>query len=443
MARDLRRSAPSGEAILAERARFRVVSGLVCVNAPALFAATAAPVAVAAFEGANDLTLALAPGAVVAAVLAVIGRLRAPDDPRRSEALVSVAASFILAALLTTPGFVALGMPWVDAVFEATSGVTTTGLSLATNAEDWPYAGHFLRAWLQWIGGFAFVAAALALVVGQGVVAKRLGVAGGVGDDRAASTGARARRLLIVYIALSVAVVLAVAALHPDPALGALVGLAAISTGGFSPVADSVASAGVAAQAATIAGCLVGAVSLGLWWIAIREGPFKALSDGELRLFAIICALGVAAVIALEAAAGGAGAWEAAFTALSAQTTAGFSVGDVSAFAPTSLIALIMCMLVGGCLGATAGGVKAFRIGFIAAAARLALLRARTPSSARTYLRVFGRKTEPEEGTDVIALLAVYALTTAGLWLALSLSGAAPLAGLFDVVSALSTVGLS
>ncbi|MEM8754790.1 MAG: potassium transporter TrkG, partial [Pseudomonadota bacterium] len=113
------------------------------------------------------------------------------------------------------------------------------------------------------------------------------------------------------------------------------------------------------------------------------------------------------------------------------------------AFAPTSLIALIMCMLVGGCLGATAGGVKAFRIGFIAAAARLALLRARTPSSARTYLRVFGRKTEPEEGTDVIALLAVYALTTAALWLALALSGAAPLAGLFDVVSALSTVGLS
>ena len=436
-------AARSGEAILAERARPSVVFALVCLNAPALVAAIGPVAAVALISGEITIALSLAPSLAAAIAMTVYGRSREMSAARRGEALVSVAASFAVAVFFAAPGFVALGMTPVDALFEAASSVTTTGLSMAAATGEWPFVGHFMRAWLQWIGGFAFIAAALALVIGQGVVAKRLGAAGGVADDRAGSTRARARQLLAVYVGLTIAAVVFVAAVHPDAAKGGLIALSAISTGGFSPIPDSVAGAGLAAQVATALACLLGAISLGLWWLALREGPLAMTEDKELRLFCGVLVGGVAAVAAMEWSADGATVWEAAFTAISAQTTAGFSVGDVSSLQPASLLALIAIMIVGGCLGSTAGGVKAFRLGFVFAALRLMSLRARTPASAKTYLRVFGRRTEPEEGSDVMGLLALYGLATLALWFLLILTGAAPLPALFDTVSALSTVGLS
>ncbi|MEL7466177.1 MAG: potassium transporter TrkG [Pseudomonadota bacterium] len=436
-------AAKSGGEMLAQSARPLVVARLVAANSPAMICAFLPIAAVALATGATEIAAALIPAMVASVALTAWAFFGETPKPRRGEALVSVAASFLLTILLVAPAFSVLGMDLADALFEATSSITTTGLSMAPTVADWPVAAHFMRAWLQWIGGFAFVAAALALVIGQGVIAKRLSAAGGISDDRAASTRSRARQLLAIYIGLSVIAVLAVAAAHPDPVRGALIALSAISTGGFSPYDDSVASGGLAAQAATIAGCAVGAVSLGLWWMVFREGPLKLIRDGEFRLFALIMVLGAAAVVAIETSSGGATPWAAIFTTVSAQTTAGFSIGNVADFSDPSRIALICVMVVGGCLGATAGGVKAFRLAFVLAATKLVLLRSRVPDGSVTYLRVFGRRTDPGEGTDVVGLLAIYGLSAATLWFTLVASGASALPALFDAVSALSTVGLS
>ena len=42
-----------------------------------------------------------------------------PEDLRGIEAMMTVALVFLIAALLTTPAFVMLGMPPIDAFFEA------------------------------------------------------------------------------------------------------------------------------------------------------------------------------------------------------------------------------------------------------------------------------------------------------------------------------------
>lgn len=438
-----RASRKSGEIVLAQKARGHVVFQLCCANGLAILAALLPPAVIAVVQGADAIAIALAPGCALAIAMSIYGNLNQATDPRRGEALVSVAASFIAAVILASPAFASLGMPPIDAVFESASGVTTTGLSMATNSDHWPYAAHFLRAWLQWIGGFAFVSAALALVVGQGVIAKRLGAAGGLQDDRAASTQARARGLLLTYVSLSAICVAAIAAAHPQPAMGALMALSAVSTGGFSPYSDSVAGDGFVAQLLVIAACVMGSISLGLWWLVLRQGPLKTLGDEELRLFGVVLLGGAASIALIERQAGGAPVWSAIFTAFSAQTTAGFSISDISSLTTASKIVLVGMMMIGGCIGATAGGIKVFRFAFVITAMRLMILRARIPASAVTYLRVFGRKTSPGEGTDVVGLLAIYGIATGVLWLTLVLSGAAALPALFDTVSALSTVGLS
>jgi trk system potassium uptake protein TrkH len=157
-----------------------------------------------------------------------------------------------------------------------------------------------------------------------------------------------------------------------------------------------------------------------------------------------VAALSAAAVVTVEAARpGGVGAAHAAMTAVSAQTTTGFSATGMENFAPASVLLLILVMLIGGSMGATAGGVKVFRACVIAGAARHVLARARATPHAVTHLRVFGRKAGRQEAAEIMGLCALYAACLAVLWLWMCLEGAGVTAALFDAVSTLSTVGLS
>ncbi|MEM9013099.1 MAG: potassium transporter TrkG [Pseudomonadota bacterium] len=444
----LRDTAPvrSGEQIIAERARLKPLLALTGANGFALAALCAVPMLAALAEGAHTLAAALAPG-VLLGLGAGIVTTRAPpvENSRRVEALVSIALSFLLAVLFVLPGFVALGMSPIDAIFEASSAVTTTGLSVATDAQDWPFAGHLLRAWTQWIGGFAFIAAALALVVGRGVVARQLGATQGVkAVAEGASTQTRARQLLGAYAAVTTASAIGLMLLAERPGDGLLIALAAVSTGGFAPHADSLASVSPAMQAFTGLCCVAGALSLGLVWSMGRGDVAQIVRNGEARTFLGMLALVGLLVIALEWWRGGMAPGDVAFTVLSGASTAGYSTAPMTSLGNASLLLIIALMLAGGCVGSTAGGLKVSRAVFLIAMMRLALLRTRTPAKARTTLRVFGRRTEAEEGTEIAGLTMLYGLSLLALWLILLATvDAPPLAALFDAVSALSTVGLS
>jgi trk system potassium uptake protein TrkH len=69
-----------------------------------------------------------------------------------------------------------LGVGFLDAFFEAISGVTTTGLSTKATLVGAPQTFLFARAWMQWYGGLGVVVLSLALIMQPGLVAKGLAV---------------------------------------------------------------------------------------------------------------------------------------------------------------------------------------------------------------------------------------------------------------------------
>lgn len=439
-----KRIAGRGEALLSEKARARVVAHLVATYGASLTLLTAVPAAVAALDAQFALAATLAAASAPPTVAFLIARRRPMSDrPRRIEALAAVVLAFVLGALLVAAGFAALGLSPVFAFFEAVSAITTTGLSVVGAPEAWPWSAHFLRAWVQWLGGFAFITLALALVVGRGAVALRLGQADDPGADPTTSMVARARLMLLAYVGVTAASVVACAAAAGDPGDGVPFALAAVSTGGFAPAADSLASAAVAAQTAVYIAILAGALPLSIWDGLRRGRGLSAARDPEAVVFLSLIAVASLAAALIEARADGASLFDTAFSVASAVSTAGFSTTAIDALQPATLAILVVVMLIGGCVGSTAGGLKVYRAAFAAAALRLTLRRATLSPHAVSHLRVFGRRTEPGEGADAFGLLAMYAAMLAVGWIAACLAGAAPFAALFDTVSALSTVGLS
>ena len=129
--------------------------------------------------------------------------------------------------------------------------------------------------------------------------------------------------------------------------------------------------------------------------------------------------------------------------ALSAQTTTGFQTVAPAELAPASKLALIVAMTVGGDIGSTAGGFKIFRMLVILRLLQLLFVRTCMPRHAVADARFGGHSLGPDEIAMAASIAALYAVTIQLSWFCFLIAGLDPLNSLFDVVSAVGTVGLS
>jgi len=420
------------------------------VGALALLALTPLPLVpglVALVNG--DWPFAVRCGVVLAAFLAVgvFGRMKRPAPPRLNEALSVMAGAFTVPPLAMGWAMAAYDIPLNAALFEAVSGITTTGLSVLPRPEDLDSTLLFTRAWMQWVGGLGFAVLVLGLMGGAGAsAARRLNEAAPMGDDPMAPLRTRARRTLLVYLMLTAACFLVLWATGPDAWTSLLFSMTALATGGFAPHSASAAILeGWAPKLVLISFSMLGAISFSLYLQLLRrKAPGQTLRTDVLALFgfAAVTVLGLSAFMALAGFSPGEVLAHAPFIALSAQTNAGFTTMDVGALPPAGLAFLMIAMWIGGNSGSTAGGIKTFRALTVIAIVRLTLQRTSLPPDAVTRLSAGGRTITADrvESVITIALLAVATIFIA--WIPFLVAGYGGEA-LFDVASAVTTTGLS
>jgi len=161
-----------------------------------------------------------------------------------------------------------------------------------------------------------------------------------------------------------------------------------------------------------------------------------------LRMTVTLLLVGTGALLLLERngvlaeASWGGRLLAAGFQSVTART-AGFNTVEVGRLGPATLWVLMGLMFVGGCPGSTAGGVKTTTIATILATLRATL-------HGRDRVEVLGRTIPAEQVAKALAVTGVSLGMVAVAVLGLLISQAeAPLAVLFEAVSAFGTVGLS
>jgi trk system potassium uptake protein TrkH len=393
-------------------------------------------------------------GAWVIAALAVGGaglvfaRLSAPGELQPNEGMVVVALAFLLAPLVTSALFMPDGLSFVDAFFEAVSGITTTGLTTVRAFDDVPRTFLFGRAWMQWYGGLGFVVLSLALVIVPGAATMGLTAAENDPSDLVGGMHAHARRTVVVYAALTLVAVGAIWASGAEPFTALIYALAAISTGGFSPSQSSLAGLdSTAIQATILATCLAGAVPIALWDAVVRRRHRHELN--VVQVWALLASTGIVMALLVLAMrltgdlGWGAIARHAPALAASAQSTAGFSTIDMSGLGSASKGVLIFAMMIGGGAGSTAGGIKLVRVLIAIRLVQTLIVRTLLPPDAVLPPRLCGRRLDTIDVAHTLALILLFVGVVAVSWMAFLLFGHDPLNALFEVVSATGTVGLS
>lgn len=406
---------------------------------------TLVPLVVASIAGGG--VIARRCGEAVLVLLAVclpLARLRVTAHVQANEALVISVLAFVLASLVMAWPFMGAGMSFVDAWFEAVSGVTTTGLSTLPGVADMPPAFLFARAWMQWYGGLGIAILWVALLFSHQFAMRRLVESSGA-ESLVTTARLHARRVLGIYAVLTIAGIALLLLLREDPLSAVTHVLSAVSTGGFSIHDDSLGGMGAARYAVSFLS-VCGAVSLPLYYLLRQRRWAGFFRDAE--LWALLAMAAFACLLlwvfllrggmAADAALG-----HAIVMGVSAQTTTGYSSLSVAGLDAAAKWVLIVAMFAGGCVGSTAGGVKMLRLLVFGRLVQLILRRAALPAHAVVEPALAGRRLEDD---DIQRALLVVALFGAGVmlsWLPFLLAGHAPLDALLEVTSATGTVGLS
>ncbi len=384
-----------------------------------------------------------------------------------SGGLVSVACSNGVEArltiqqtfLLTTGVWVALplfgaiplmlGAPearFVDALFEAMSGLTTTGSTVFTGLEFLPEGILLWRSMLQWFGGIGIIVVAMVFlpelrIGGMQIFRSEAFETMGKILPRAAQI---AGRISAIYMAMTVACALCYVLAGMTSFDAVNHALTTVSTGGFSTWD---ASMGVyQGPSEYVASVFMVLASLPfVRFVQIVGGSYiPFLRDVQIRGFLWFLGFTTLAITAfrifvnddhIEHAFR-----EALFNITSVTTGTGYASVDYQLWGAFPVVLFFFAGLVGGCAGSTCCSIKIFRFQILLASIKVQIRRIHSPNGVFTP-RYDGRPVPDDVLSSVMAFFVLFIVTLGVISVLLAGTGLDLITSVSGAATALANIG--
>ena len=397
--------------------------------------------------------LAVAIPAVASMVTGALVRLVRPEREHRltvQQSALLVVGLWIVIPLFTSFTFVMTGfLPFQQALFEALSGWTTTGLTML-DVSTVPHVLLLLRSLTQFIGGVGLVLVVVA-AIGDSYGMRLYGSEGHT--DKLMPNLARSAQTILVLYTSSLAVgtvAYRIAGMGWFDAINHT--MTALSTAGFSTHPDSIGHFNsLPIEIVTIVLMAIGATPFAVLLLLVGRRLRVFARVGEIKFAAAFVTVLVVltTVVALDGYYGSfwTGLRFSAFNVISAMTTTGFDTASISSWPSFAFVVLIVVMLIGGHAGSTAGGIKVGRFYFMVRMFLWNIGRAFRPERSRNELSINGLAGKEFVTNDLYAKAADFAFV----YVAFTTIGTAIVAAhgfplkesFFEVTSAMGSVGLS
>lgn len=291
----------------------------------------------------------------------------AMPSPTGRDGLMAAGLTWVAASLFAAVPLVLSGsFPGVAAaIFEGTSGITTTGATALVEVDGQPNAVLLWRSLTHWIGGIGIVVLLVAIAPAAGGAARRvlLGETSRAAEETVAPQMRDTARItaLIYLTATAIALVaLLLVGLSPWDAVNHAMSVA--STGGFS---TRTASAGgfesVPVEIALTVLMLGSGVSYVIWWRLVT-GRGLGVHAVELRAYVVfVIAIGVLLAIGARGSEAPGNIFDGIFTAASITTGTGFTTADPDLWGEEARLLVLLATASGAMVGSTTGGFKVRR----------------------------------------------------------------------------------
>jgi trk system potassium uptake protein TrkH len=361
--------------------------------------------------------------------------------PRDGYLLVTLAWVAMCAAG-TIPFLFALPeMSLTDAVFETTSGLTTTGATVMSGLEALPPAINLWRHALQWYGGMGVVVLAVAVLPLLGVGGMQLYRAemqGAYKDKLTPRITDTAKTLWLVYAGLTAACILALRAAGMGWFDAVCHAFSALALGGFSTRDASIGYFdSPLIEAVLVFFMIVSAMNFATHFTAWRTRSLRAyLADAEAKGVLAVIAASVFAVALYLWAKGvyadlGTALRHVGFNLVSLATTTGYASTDYGQWPAFAVFWMLFLVCVTSSTGSTGNGIKMFRTLMLIQQASRELRRLIHPQLVAP-LKLGARVVPNSVVYAILAFISLYFTSVAALTFVMMLTG-------LDVVTSFAT----
>lgn len=335
---------------------------------------------------------------------------------------------------------------FVDAYFEAMSGLTTTGSTVFNGLNDLPKGILLWRGILQWLGGIGIIVVAMVFLPELRV--------GGMQIFRSESfetmgkilprAGQIASQISSIYLALTMICTFSYLALGMNAFDATVHALTTISTGGFANYDESFGYFSGHLEYVASVFMILAALPFVRYVQLINGQATPIWRDSQVRVFLLTIAI-LVAVITVSLTHVFPHHWskslrEALFNVTSIISGTGYASVDYMSWGPFMISLFFFIGLIGGCAGSTACSIKIFRYQLLFASIKMQLRRIRSPNGV--FLVRYDKRTVDEEAlSSVISFFMFFIVTLGLLAVALSLTGLDFITSLSGAATALSNVG--
>ncbi len=317
------------------------------------------------------------------------------------DVFLVIVFSWVLASILGSFPFYFSGYfpSYPDALFEAVSGVTTTGATILTDIESLPKSILLWRAFLQWIGGLGIVVFTIALLPLFGVSGEKLfnlEFPGPSSEKMTPRIQETAKILLGFYVGFTFVEFLLLS--YSMTFFNAIChAFTTMPTGGFSTFNSSINDQPIYVKTVILLFMIIGGTNFVLHFRALKGGFRSYIRDREFLYYAGLIAI-VSSVILLISymTSNGSGVLDTVFQVVAILTSTGYTATDYELWSPyVKQFMLFGLMFVGAMGGSTSGGMKLIRVVAIFKYAKMELKRA-LHSKAIIPIRIGSKVIEDE-----------------------------------------------
>lgn len=304
------------------------------------------------------------------------------------EGFIICALAWIILSLIgSLPFYLSNYIPhFIDALFETASGFTCAGSTILNNIEALPKSLLFWRSLTHFIGGMGVLVFVLAIIPkneSSSVYVLKAEIPGPTFGKLVSKISDFSRIMYLIYLGLTL--IFTVLLLYGKMSLfDALIhAMSTAGTGGFSNYNDSVAYFNSPYIEYVLAvGMIVFSINFNLYYYLILRQFKRFFFDEELKSYLLIIASATALLMAnlyhqynnlsllLK---------DTFFTVSSIISTTGFSTVDFDKWPIFSKLIILILMLIGGCAGSTAGGLKVIRVVSLFKALKVNILQTLNP----------------------------------------------------------------
>lgn len=376
------------------------------------------PFLVALYHGQGDASAFLYTILIMIPIYIILTRVKTKrKEIYAKDGFLAVGLSWIVISFFGALPFIFSGSipSLVDAFFEASSGLTTTGASILKEVESLPKGILFWRSFTHWVGGMGFLIFILALMPSFGgntihlLKAESPGPTPGKIVPKIKQT---AKILYGIYFVLTVIQTLLLKIAGMSWYDSVIHALGTAGTGGFSNMNSSVAAFNNPAVEWIITiFMIIFSINFVLYFQLIKGNVKSFIKSEELKWY-LIAVLGAIIIISINILSFNNGnieqsVREAAFQVTSVVSTTGYATTDFNLWPTLSKMILIMLMFMGAMAGSTSGGIKTIRIVIIFKAIRREIDKILHPRRVKS-VKIDGNVIEEETISGVLLFIFAY-----------------------------------